>query len=299
MKGIISICILGLLGVTCATKKRSIVNKTYENVNSLLWEISGNGLKQSSYLFGTIHIIGADDYFLENHVVESLQQSSMFVTEVDLANLAGLNPMDMMIPGDSSLSDFMEEAEYEKVKQFYIDQLDIGEKTFEFSFSKMLPMMSQQAVMLKGFGDKTKSYEMELSKIAETNNLETMGLESLQDQIDVFKNIPMDQQISMLMQTVDSLDKATAELNNLVAYYKKQDINGLARLMNTSSSSSDLMENKDALLVNRNSNWIPIIDSLVQTKKSFIAVGAAHLPEQTGVIQLLRDKGYTVKAKLN
>jgi uncharacterized protein YbaP (TraB family) len=54
------------------------------------------------------------------------------------------------------------------------------------------------------------------------------------------------------------------------------------------------MEFEDVFLTNRNKAWIPTIQSESKTKKCFIAVGAAHLFETNGVIQLLINDGFTL-----
>jgi uncharacterized protein YbaP (TraB family) len=51
----------------------------------------------------------------------------------------------------------------------------------------------------------------------------------------------------------------------------------------------------DLLLENRNKDWIPKIEELVKAQSTFIAVGSGHLGSETGVIQLLRNAGYTVE----
>jgi uncharacterized protein YbaP (TraB family) len=62
----------------------------------------------------------------------------------------------------------------------------------------------------------------------------------------------------------------------------------------TSESSQINNFNQDFLDV-RNKNWIPVIESQIKVNSTFIAVGAAHLPGENGVINLLKMKGYTVE----
>jgi hypothetical protein len=55
------------------------------------------------------------------------------------------------------------------------------------------------------------------------------------------------------------------------------------------------MAYEDIFLTNRNKNWIPKIEEMIRSKKTFIAIGAGHLPGEEGVIDLLRKKGFIVK----
>jgi uncharacterized protein YbaP (TraB family) len=70
----------------------------------------------------------------------------------------------------------------------------------------------------------------------------------------------------------------------------------LYSLTNSSDSEDeDVKAFTDKFLNERNMNWLPIIISQISDKSSFIAVGALHLPGKKGIIELLREKGYTVK----
>jgi uncharacterized protein YbaP (TraB family) len=75
--------------------------------------------------------------------------------------------------------------------------------------------------------------------------------------------------------------------------YKQQNIQKLQEEILT---STDMMGAEEALLTNRNNNWIPIIEKNIKEAGCFFAVGAGHLAGENGVIHLLRKAGYTVKA---
>ena len=75
--------------------------------------------------------------------------------------------------------------------------------------------------------------------------------------------------------------------------YKDQDLESLNELFKADESLSEFA---DDLLNIRNKNWIPIIEKEIKNNSTFVAVGAAHLPGETGVLNLLKLQGYTVKA---
>jgi hypothetical protein len=52
---------------------------------------------------------------------------------------------------------------------------------------------------------------------------------------------------------------------------------------------------KYEMLDKRNANWVQNLPQIVKEQSAFIAVGAAHLAGDLGVINLLRKAGYTVK----
>lgn len=305
MNNILYLLFLASFGLTCApnkSKKEEVLSDSlklpYKSTeNSLLWEISDNGLAKPSYLFGTIHIIGKDDFFLGENIDKAIQESDLFVTEVALNNLLSINLMkEMMLPEDTSLRDLMSNEEYQKLKTFYESNMKMDESVFELTLSRMSPIVLQQQITVSAFGEKTKSYELELAKIAGNNDLENVGLETADLQMEVLSSVSLSDQVTMLMYTIDSLENANSELYKMIDLYKEQDVKGLSSFMNNSEFSKEFMKHKDDFLTNRNNNWVPQIDSLVQDKVCFIAVGAAHLYDnESGLIQLLQKKGYTVK----
>ena len=83
------------------------------------------------------------------------------------------------------------------------------------------------------------------------------------------------------------------QVDQMVEMYKRQDLQGLAKMI--SSEDSGFAEYEELLLVNRNKNWIPLMGAMMLEKPTFFAVGAGHLPGEYGVIELLRREGYTLR----
>lgn len=85
----------------------------------------------------------------------------------------------------------------------------------------------------------------------------------------------------------------TIEFDEMLNLYLKEDLEGLYKVV--SEESSSIPEFNYNFLEVRNKNWIPVIEKSISSNSIFIAVGAAHLPGESGVIQLLRSKGYSVE----
>ena len=88
--------------------------------------------------------------------------------------------------------------------------------------------------------------------------------------------------------------KDKKELAEMIALYNTKDLNELLAFMDKSDNKMMAAHN-DVLLVNRNKNWIPKIETIAKAKPTFFGVGAAHLAGENGVIKLLRKKGYKVE----
>ena len=271
-----------------------LFTQAQENLNtekSLLWEISGKGLEQSSYIFGTIHLIPKDDYFFTDIMKEKLKACQKLILEVDI-NLSLADKIDaaksIILPDGKSLSDLMSEDDYSAFQSYLLDSLGIKKSTFK-KINKIKPLYSS-ALIINELTGKTKTYEKELNKMAEKNGMEVIGLESLKFQLDLINNISIEDQIKMI--TEEEMSGNPMDIyNNMVDAYIKQDLTSLKNLMDTDDS---MLELGDDFIKNRNTDWIPKIETYISKSPVFIAVGAGHLPGNEGVLNLLREKGYTI-----
>lgn len=263
---------------------------------ALLWEISGKGLKQPSFLYGTIHIIDSKDFFFPAGTLGAFDQSSKVFFEI---NMAEMNDMSKLMPllqkafmtDGLTLKDLIPEHEYKLVKDHF-DKLGLP----IFFLEKIKPLfLTAFASGDINPGDlqsgKIKSYEMEFSEMATDSGKETGGLETVEFQLSLFDSIPYVEQAKMLVESIKSNDTENDEFKNIVKIYKNQDIEGMHSMM---QEDDGIRAYEDILLSKRNRSWIPTITSEIMEKTCFIAVGAGHLGGPNGVIKLLRKEGYTV-----
>jgi len=264
--------------------------QTTENVqNSLLWKISGNGLKKPSYIFGTIHLIPKDDYFFTDAMKEKFDSCENLVLEIDI-NLSLAEQINaakqMMFPNGKTLRNYMSENEFLSLETYLLDSLAIKESTFK-KIQKIKPLLSS-GLILKDLIGKTKTYEEELNKRAKKNKMEIFGLETLQFQIDLINNISIEDQIKMLLEDDMSVNPSD-EYYKMLSFYKAQNLDSLKVLIDSDDSIAEL---GDKFLKDRNADWISKIEKFIAKNASFIAVGAGHLAGNDGVLALLREKGY-------
>lgn len=262
---------------------------------SLLWKISGNGLPQESYLFGTIHLIPAKDYFLPKGTDSLLGASNRLVLEMDMSDptlqvkLMGA----MMLDSGKTLANLYTEKEY----AYLTKQLDKKYGIPVTALATMKPILIQQSLMMKEMvGSDYKSYEKEFMAKAQAQGMPVSGLETLEDQLGALDAMPLDEQAEGLLKAVKNPDEAEKSLAGLIKKYKTQDVDALYE--SVSGKKADLKKYEEDLLINRNKNWIPKIAEMAQKERLFIAVGAAHLGGDTGVIHLLRQAGFTVEPVL-
>ena len=263
---------------------------------SLLYEISGNGVTQPSYIYGTIHIICKDDFVMTDVTKQKFGTSQQVYLEIDMDDPSMMSEVqkNMMITDGSTLKTLMSETDYQKVSKFFKDSVKINIGMMD----KMKPFILSSMTLPKMMSCPTQSYEETFVKMAKEQQKEILGLETINDQFDALDKMGMKKQADlMLVQMVEKWDEGKGTLKNMIKDYKNQDVDLLLEDMMKSKTMDSEFE-KD-LLQNRNNNWIPKIAKIAVEKPTFFAVGAAHLAGEKGIINHLRKKGYTVTAVMN
>lgn len=258
----------------------------------LLYQISGNGLTEASYLYGTIHILPKDKFELSNSLKRAFDASTTIAMEVDL-DMSGAEKIALaqkvMLPDGKTLKDFMAAQDYLQLKAYCIDSLQWSESKFERS-SKLKPMFFSSVLIQENMSNMA-SYEMEFNKMAKKKKKETIGLETIEFQLGLFDQLPMQTQVDMLKQDYKSDMK---NYDTLLACYLREDLETLGKLM--AEDTSAYPEFNELMLVQRNKSWIAPMRAQMQKESTFFGVGAAHLSGPDGVVALLRAQGFTVTA---
>jgi uncharacterized protein len=293
---------ISLLVAACAGAKQTASNKgstsktNYIPVDkSLLWEISGNGLKKSSYLFGTIHLIGKEDFFFPPSLQDKIAAAEQATFEIDMDDMSSMESMmsimnKAFMKDGKTLKDFITDKEYKLVNDHFAAK-GLPLQMLE----RMKPMLLATFASMDLGGEDasgTKSYEMEIFAKVKDMNKPSLGLETVDDQLAIFDSIPYQAQAKMLMESIKSADKENDEYKKMADMYKKQDIEQMAKMSIEGDEGMAGYEN--LFLYNRNKKWIPLMSSMMNDKSTFFAVGAGHLGGPKGVINLLKLAGYKI-----
>jgi len=284
MKRILALLIITLLSFN--------LNQAQELEKSTLWKIEGNGIEKPSYLFGTIHI--TCDATLEADVTKALDVTSQIVLEMDMddPSLQAKIMKDMYLNNGKTIKDFVSEEEYVAIDSLFQNTMGMPLKMLE----NVRPFFLSSMFYPKMIDCPMQSFELELIKVAKVQNEEILGLETIEDQMKVFEDIPLeDQYADLIRMTEDNLEYDKNSFAKLLEVYESEDITALLDMMNDENNKT-VSEHQDVLLENRNKNWISKIEAFVKEQPTFFGVGAGHLAGENGVIQLLRKVGYSVTA---
>ena len=296
--------IAALMLTSCQSKKQVVDAKSMTEwepqEKALLWQIDKGGHK-TSYVFGTIHIIDADDYFLPAPTKAAIDKSEEMYFEIDMAEMEDMsNMMSIMMKAfmkdGKKLSDLLNKEDYQLVSDKFSDMglpMMMLEKIKPMFLSMLAEMdLSGGGMDMLGGGGNMVSYELKFGEMAKQRDMETGGLESIDFQMDLFDQIPYEDQAQMLVESIKNKDESDASdmLAELTKIYVQQDIKGLHDA--SVSEEGGLDSHTDLLLYNRNRNWIPEISRLSKEKPVFFAVGAGHLGGTQGVLALLKKEGF-------
>lgn len=291
----------GKINAQVAAAAPSQVTEVQDTTKSLLWEVNGKSLSTPSYVYGTIHMIGADDFFLTDPtqaVFKTAERITFEINMEDMFNISSLFAMmgSAMMDNGTTLKDLISEEDYTLVKEFFDEK---GMPLFLFEKIKPLFLSALTAEAGEEGGSmqdgSIKSYEMEFMEMAKKEEKEMAGLETVEFQMGIFDSIPYKDQAQMLVDGIKGDDTGSSEFEQMVELYKAQDIHGM---QNYFEGDEGIAEFEDVLLITRNKNWIPIMEKMMAEKPTFFAVGAGHLGGPMGVLQLLREAGYTVTPRL-
>lgn len=257
--------------------------------NSLLWEVSGNGLQKPSYLYGTIHMICSKDYFLSEKAKNAFNKSDKLYLEINFTDPNEMTQMQQLAMGKEPLSKKLSPDELSRLDSILKKSTGMTvQQVDSFSLITVLSLIS-----MKTFGcPDLKFYEMEFSDLAKKRSMPITGLETVKSQFDILENAYTNEEMLKLLE-----ESTSEETTQLVSEYKKENIGAIYKYSTDSRFTSE--KTKKQILDDRNLNWIKQMPELIKQNGVFFAVGAAHLGGEYGVINLLRKEGYSVKPVMN
>lgn len=280
-----------LLLVTCVFAP---VKAQSDDQSSLLWKISGNGLTEESYLFGTIHIICSDEFLMDDRIKNAFQSTDQLVMELDMSDPDLQQKMAAISinPGMRNIQEDMDAEDAKALDDFLIKSYGAGLA----QLGVLKPFVLTSMVMIKQLPcEEVVSYEEFFTSLATDQKKPVKGLETVEYQMGIFDQIPAELQLAELVKMVTS-DESEAEFEKMVETYLSEDLDRLYAIMKDSDS---MVKYQDIMLDNRNRNWVTEMDSSMRNSSVFFAVGGGHLAGENGIINLLRRAGYKMEPVKN
>lgn len=252
---------------------------------SLLWEVSGNGLEKSSYLYGTIHLNDQRVFNFNDSVFAKIDECEAFTMEVEdtpenKQKISG----NILLEDGQTLDQLLSKEDYAYLKKQFQEKLELnidGLKIFT-------PMTIAVMVMDRLFSKEMDTYvDNFLYQYAKSKRKKTFSVEPVQLQMDLFNSVPAE----YLIDFIDEWDIYPKNNELMIQAYAKEDLKGLTEIMFSYDSFKQM---EDDFIWKRNKSMADSIDLFVNRQSTFIAIGCGHLPLEGGVIDLLQKKGYSV-----
>ena len=282
----------------------------------LLYKISGNGLEKHSYIIGTHHLANVGFVDKIPGVKEALTEAEQVYGELRwdaLTNPDSLAAMQkvMQLPEGKTLKDVLTEDQYKRLDAFMTAKLGAGMSNpmVAAQMGKMTPMalVTQFQVLLymmnhMGEFDPTSTFDQYFQTQAQKNNMPCGGLETVAFQAQVlYGSHPMQRQVENLMCLIDNEQVYSQMMEEMTTAFYAQDLDALKKSMDIKlgTSCDSTPEEEAALIDNRNADWLTKMPAIMRQRPTLFVVGAGHLPGEKGVLQLLRNAGYTVEGLKN
>lgn len=260
--------------------------------NTLLWKVSGNGLKKPSFLFGTFHLLCKEDIHFSDQLKKAVRMCDKIYMEMDMDDPSMLfsSMLYMNMKDGKRLEDLYTPDEYKRLQNYFTDTLKMPIMLLQrtkpyFLVALLYPKMMECS--------NPAGAETELVKMAKEDGKEIRGLETMQFQASVFDSIPYEWQAKELLKNIDSFSVYKNEFDTMLDFYKAQQLDSLKSMISKSEFGSD--QYSDLLLNNRNKNWVNQLKEIMKNESLFVAVGAGHLVGDSGLINLLRKEGYKLE----
>ncbi len=276
-----------------ATETVEIVAPEKATGGPALWQLADDDT--TIYLFGTVHALPKDVKWYKGDVAEALGFSEKLITEIMMTPGAEAQTQQIvmskaLLPAGTTLRSMLDDeqkASYDEAMTkigLPVQAFDQFEPWFAAINLAMLPLLKE------GY-DPNAGVE----KILEAKAGPDMArgeLETVEFQMSVFDELPVESQIKFLVETAENVDNMKSMLDAMVAEWIEGDADALAALMNDSMTDPLIA---DRLLYARNSNWAEWIDNRMDAPGTiFIAVGAGHLAGDKSVQEMLTTRGFTI-----
>lgn len=233
-----------------------------ESNNQLLWQISGKGIKKPSYLFGSYHSNDARLFHFSDSTYIALLQADAIVLEADVKSLFPLfdsRSEEVQLKFDSKGNPYTNSIKASQTKYGNED----------------------------GWPQFLDAYFQDFSSNARKK---FYALETVESQLSLFSDLSFRKLINF------NLSETDYSQERILNIYLRGDIEKMRQILQT--QFSDKSNTYKLLITDRNIKMAQGIDTLCRKESLFIAVGAGHLAGSEGIIQLLRNKGYTVRQVL-
>ena len=267
------------------------------NSQGLLWRVETPG-QADSYLFGTMHATDPKILTLPTPVFEALQTVQSVVLEMEMTDLVQqkLGAAMLLVDG-RRLDGILGRERFAALAQ-------VG-RLYGFgpeALTRLAPWAAMTVISIapseyRRIREGIQPLDQAIQTYAEKRGLPVHGLETVEEQISVFRDVPEPEQIALLDLAVRAHIGIEGWFVRMKDAYLTRDLGRLVALTREQTVGGDrqLMDSFEARLIEaRNLRMAVRMAERLDAGAAFIAVGALHLPGEKGVVHLLELQGRRV-----
>lgn len=283
--------------------------RTTPNGSGKLFRLERQGLKPS-YLYGTMHMTDPRVLAIEPPAAAALDGADRLVIETtDIlegpsASLAVLARPDLLnLPDGKRLGDYLTPEIRAKVET----KLDAYGIPFG-SVERLQPWFFSVALLLPACETARQAagaevLDVSLATRAKAAGKPVLGLETAIEQLEAMASLSMDLQVQSLLATLELKPEMPDIFETMIDLYLSGDVAMISAVAEAAmplsavpaESVAAYAEFEDRIVETRNHTMAERLEPiLAKGGGSFVAVGALHLPGETGLVELLRRQGYAV-----
>jgi len=258
-----------------------------ESKQSLLWEVSGNGMEKPSYLYGTMHVSKKVAFRLDDVFFKALQESETIALESDPTTWLAHNYERMIT---TPRRNYSERNFYTSNFNPQFSKKEIVRRIIRFDNRIINGYLYRKQAGADDFEEETY-LDMFIYQAGKKNNKPIISLEDIAESSYLTSRAAFNR---LKKKPAEWLQKKFKKKNRYTLQedvYRDRNID----LLDSIGAATNTEFYREHMLFKRNENMVIVMDSLMQHKTVFAGVGAAHLAGEKGMLQMLEDRGYTVK----
>ena len=316
----------------CTTEEMIIFSvRVYEHLcyelgldsKGLFWKITGEGLPNTVYLLGTIHFGDNSIYPFSKAMMKAFDESAYLGVEANVYTMSedeiSYIAQIQMIQDGGTIRDYISEETYELYKEA-AEGFGLSAEVYDYIKPWAASLFIQQAILSNETAANAISASLGMDMFFLTKAVSfyknIVEIESIKYQLDLFDSFSKELQEMLLLSVIapppaeEGEDALSAEemaelIRAFMAYMleaiRTGDADALTEIIMAEIDYSDplMAEYNTKLIDMRNATMAEAIERYLADEEAegdfFVAVGAGHTVGETGIVNVLRSKGYTVE----
>jgi uncharacterized protein YbaP (TraB family) len=283
-----------LLGILVSLSVFAEKPDTGSSGKTFMWKTERE--RTTVYLLGSVHALKEDAYPLPPAIDAAFDEAEIVVFEIDLDDMTAA-AIQMMSAGSLEPGTTLEQVVGPEI--WTEVEAQVGESGFKPSFFQgMKPWMA--ALTLTAFELTKQGYlataglDTHLAQRADEAGKERHALETAEFQVSLFSELTEEQSLAFLQYSLTDLEHIIPEMDQLYQDWRAGRVEPVEEML--LEGFEEFPDVFQRMVVDRNQAWMPRIEELLGGERNaMIVVGSMHLVGEQGLVELLRDKGYTVE----